>query len=155
MFFLQLRMYWGYLNFKFWVIWASVTFLFFQNVVGEFFMDLCVGQPFVHVWEFGLVALTSRLSCAFLTNVCRFLMAPSCVDVGQLASQQGVAWAICMWGVVSGFFLKCFFVGQCVGYFISCDARMGPYFVYVYRVWGPIDLTYYGSYEEFIWVVML
>ena len=33
------------------------------------------------------VVLTSLLSCAFVTNVCKFQMAPSCVAVGQLASQ--------------------------------------------------------------------
>ena len=32
---------------------------------------------------------------------------------------------------------------------------MGPYFVYVYQVWGPVDLMYYGDYQEFIWVVVL
>ena len=57
------------------------------------------------------VALTSRLSCASVTNVCIFLMAPSCVVVGQLASQEGVAWATCMWGVVDFSFLKRSFVG--------------------------------------------
>ena len=50
--------------------------------------------------------LTSRLSCAFVMNVCKFLMASSCVAIGQLAGQCGVAWAICMWGVAGGFSLS-------------------------------------------------
>ena len=33
-------------------------------------------------------------------------MAPSCVAVGQLASQKGVVWAIYMCGVLSGLSLK-------------------------------------------------
>ena len=32
---------------------------------------------------------------------------------------------------------------------------MGPYFVDVYLVQGPMDLAYYGCYKEFIGVVML
>ena len=32
---------------------------------------------------------------------------------------------------------------------------MGSYFVDVDGVWGPVDLVYYGCYEEFIGVVML
>ena len=33
----------------------------------------------------------------------RFLIAPSCVPVGQLANQYGVVRAMCIRGVVSGF----------------------------------------------------
>ena len=36
MFFVWLRMYWAYLNFKVWVICASVTFLFFQKWLESF-----------------------------------------------------------------------------------------------------------------------
>ena len=42
------------------------------------------------------VALTSLLSYAFVTNVCKFRMTLSCVAVGQLASQYGVAWDVWM-----------------------------------------------------------
>ena len=87
MFFLWLPMYWAYLNFKLWVIWALVTFLFFQNWL-ESFWFICVLNS--HLSMYGNLiwtTLTSRLSCVFVTNVCRFLMAPSCVAVGQLASQ--------------------------------------------------------------------
>ena len=32
---------------------------------------------------------------------------------------------------------------------------MGPYFVDVYKVWGPVYLVYNGYYKKFIGVVML
>jgi hypothetical protein len=38
-------------------------------------------------------------------NVRKLRMAPSCVAVGQLASQYGVEWAMYIRGVASGFFL--------------------------------------------------
>ena len=38
--------------------------------------------------------------------MCKFRIAPSCVAVGQLASQYGVAWAICIWGAAVGFSLS-------------------------------------------------
>ena len=43
-------------------------------------------------------------------------------------------------------FFKCSFVGKYVGYFVTRDAHMGPDFVYVYRVWGPVDLVDCGGY---------
>ncbi len=36
----------------------------------------------------------------------RFLIDPSCVVLGQLASQYGDAWARCMWGVGVSFSLS-------------------------------------------------
>ena len=39
----------------------------------------------------------------FLLQMCKLRMAPSCVAVGQLASQYGVVWVVCMWGVVVDF----------------------------------------------------
>ena len=36
-------------------------------------------------------------------NLCRFRIAPSRMVVGQLASQYGVACAMCMWGVSASF----------------------------------------------------
>ena len=71
------------------------------------------------------VVLTSRLSCVFVMNVCKFLMASSCVTVGQLASQCGVAWALCMWGVAGGFSLS-------VPLFASVSAISFP----VMPIWG-------------------
>jgi hypothetical protein len=38
-------------------------------------------------------------------NECRFRIAPSLVAVGQLVSQYGVTWAMCIWGVGVGFSL--------------------------------------------------
>ena len=52
MFFLWLPMYWAYLNFKVWVIWAYDILLFFPEVVGEFVVYLFVGEPFFYIWEF-------------------------------------------------------------------------------------------------------
>jgi hypothetical protein len=43
--------------------------------------------------------------CSFVMNVRRLQMAPSCVAVGQLASQYGVEWAMCIRGVAFGFSL--------------------------------------------------
>jgi hypothetical protein len=40
--------------------------------------------------------------CSFVMNVRRLRMPPSCVAVGQLASQYGVEWAMCICGVASG-----------------------------------------------------
>jgi hypothetical protein len=37
---------------------------------------------------------TSRVSCCFVINVRKLRMAPSCVPVGQLASQYGVGQAM-------------------------------------------------------------
>jgi hypothetical protein len=45
----------------------------------------------------------SQLSCSFVMNVRRLRMAPSCVPVGQLASQYGVVRAMWMCGVSYGF----------------------------------------------------
>ena len=50
--------------------------------------------------------LTSQSPGASVTNVCKFLMAPLCVAVGQLASQYGAVCARCMWGVAGGFSLS-------------------------------------------------
>ena len=55
MFFLWLPMYWAYLNFNVWMIWASAIFLFFQKWLESFWfivrllaiflhMGICVGQ---------------------------------------------------------------------------------------------------------------
>jgi hypothetical protein len=50
-----------------------------------------------------LAMVVSKLSCSFVMNVRKLRMAPSCVPVGQLASQYGVVRAMCMCGVCSGF----------------------------------------------------
>ena len=79
-------MYWAYLNFKVWVIWVSITFLFFHKWL-ESIWFICLLDS--HLSTYGNLCwavLTSQFSCAFVTNVCKFLMAPSCVAVGQLAS---------------------------------------------------------------------
>ena len=52
-----------------------------------------------------LARFASLVLCSFVMNVRRLRMAPSCVAVGQLASQYGVEWAVCMRGVASGFSL--------------------------------------------------
>ena len=51
-------------------------------------------------------ALTSRVLCAFVTNVLKLQIAPSCDAVGQLASQYGEAFVKCMWGVAVSFSLS-------------------------------------------------
>lgn len=69
------------------MIWTSVSFVFFPKLL-ESFWFICVLDS--HLSTYGSLfwaALTSRLSCAYVTNVCRFMMAPSCVAVGQLARQ--------------------------------------------------------------------
>ena len=50
-----------------------------------------------------LVEAASHVLCFFTMNVWRLRIAPSCVDVGELASEYGVAWAMCIWGVGNGF----------------------------------------------------
>jgi hypothetical protein len=50
-----------------------------------------------------MAKVVSKLSCAFVMNVHKLRMAPSCVPVGQLASQYGVGRAMWMCGVCSGF----------------------------------------------------
>ena len=91
MFFLWLPMYWAHLNFKVWVIWASVTLLLFHKWLESFQFICCRIAIYLHMEILFRAIPTSWLSCAFATNVCKFLMASSCVAVGQLASQQGVA----------------------------------------------------------------
>ena len=56
----------------------------------------------IYVWP----PLLPVCHALFVTNVCKFLIAPSCVAAGQFASQQGAAWARCMWGVGVGFSLN-------------------------------------------------
>jgi len=53
---------------------------------------LFVGEPFFYIWEFAI----SWLLCSLVMNLCMFLRAPSCVAVGQLASQYGVVRAMWM-----------------------------------------------------------
>ena len=68
------------------MICTSITSLFFQNWL-ESVWFICVLDS--HLSTYGNLfwtALTVRSSCALVTNVCKFLMAPSCVTVGQLAS---------------------------------------------------------------------
>ena len=50
-----------------------------------------------------LVEAALRVLCPFIMNVWSLCIAPSCVAVGELASQLGVAWAMCIWGVGDGF----------------------------------------------------
>jgi hypothetical protein len=52
-----------------------------------------------------LARFASLFPCSFVMNVRRLRMAPSCVVVGQLASQYGVEWPMCICGVASGFSL--------------------------------------------------
>lgn len=52
-----------------------------------------------------MIEFVSPFPCSFVMNVRRLLMAPSCVDVGQLANQYGVEWDVWMCGVVVGFSL--------------------------------------------------
>ena len=96
MFFLWLPMYWAYRNFKVCVIWASVTFLFFQKWLESFWLMWVLDNYLPTYGNLAWAVLTSWLSWAFVTNVCKLQMAPSCVVVGQLASQEGVIWVVCM-----------------------------------------------------------
>ena len=59
-----------------------------------------------HLLMYGNVLLAdefSRFSCSFVMYVRRLRTVPSCVAVGQLASQYGVVRAMCIRGVISGF----------------------------------------------------
>ena len=86
MFIMWLPMYWAHLNSKVWVIWASVTLLFFQKWLESFWFIWLLDSHLSTYGNLFWAALTSQLLCAFVTNACKFLMAPSCVAVGQLAS---------------------------------------------------------------------
>ena len=56
--------------------------------------------------NFCLANAVMRLLCSFVMNVWRLRIAPSCVDVGEFASQYGVGWTMCICGVLSGFSLS-------------------------------------------------
>ena len=104
-------MYWAYLNFRVWVICVSVTLSFFQKWLESFWL-ICLFDSHLSTYgNFFLANAVSRVSCSFVMNVWRLRMAPSCVAVGQLASQYGVGWAMCMCGVVYGFSLSVPFIG--------------------------------------------
>ena len=97
-FFLWLPMYWAYLKFESsgnLRIWHIVVL---PLVVRELLMDF-------------LVDSVSRFSCSFVMNVQRLWMAPSCVPIGRLASQYGVGWAMCICGVLFGFYFWCPLIG--------------------------------------------
>lgn len=55
--------------------------------------------------KLSLADIVSQFPCSFVMNVRRLWMAPSCVLVGQLTSQRGVEWAMCMPGVLVAFSL--------------------------------------------------
>ena len=101
-FFVWLPIYWAYLNFSVWVIWTSVTFLFFHNWLESFWFIRSLASHFSTYGNLCWAIAISRLSWSFIMNLCMFLMASLCVVVGQLASQYGVAWAMWIWGVSVG-----------------------------------------------------
>jgi hypothetical protein len=96
MFFLWLPMYWAYLNFKVWVIWASDIVLFFQKWLESLWFICSLVSHFSTYGNFRRALAISRLLCSLVMNLCIFLRAPSCVAVGQLASQYGVVHAMWM-----------------------------------------------------------
>jgi hypothetical protein len=93
-----------------------------------------------------VAAAVSRLSCSFVMNVRRLRMAPSCVPVGQLASQYGVVRAMWMCGVSSGF-------SKVFPSFANSSASSFPEMPVCARtlcmeiLWGVQFFFYYGSYE--------
>jgi len=100
--FLWLPMYCAYLNFRVRVICVSGTYLLFQKWLESFWL-ICLFD--IHLLTYGyfwMASAHSRFSCSFVINVRRLRIAPSCVSVGQLASQDGVVRAMCIHGVVSG-----------------------------------------------------
>ena len=86
MFLLWLPMYWAYLNFNVWVIWAYVTLLFFHKKLESLWFICSLDSHLSTYGNFYRAAPTSCLLCPLVTTVCRFQMVPSCVAVGLLAS---------------------------------------------------------------------
>jgi hypothetical protein len=104
-FFLWLPIYWAYWNFSVWVIWVSVILSLSQKWL-ESFWFIWVFDSLLSTYENLLLAMdVSRWPCSFGMNVRKLRMAPSCVVVGQLASQYGVGRAMWMCGVLSSFSL--------------------------------------------------
>ena len=101
-FFLWLPMYCAYLNFRVWVICMLGTCLLFQKWLESVWLICSFDSHLLTYGNFLLADVFSRFSCSFVMNVWRFWMAPSCVVVGQLASQCGVVRAMRIRGVISG-----------------------------------------------------
>ena len=105
MFFLWLPIYWAYLNLSVWVIWVSGIFSSCQKWLESFWFIWVLDSHLSTYGNLCLARFASFVSCSLVMNVRKLRMAPSCVDVGQPASQYGVEWAVCIRGVVSGFSL--------------------------------------------------
>ena len=87
MFFLWLPIYWAYRNFSVWVIWVSGIVSLCQKWF-ESFWFIWVFESHLSIYgKLFMAADFSRLVCSFVMNVRRLRMAPSCVAIGQLASQ--------------------------------------------------------------------
>ena len=86
-FFLWLPMYCAYLNFKVWVIWASVILSSFQKWLESFWFIWSFDNHLSTYGNLVLVVVASQVSCSFIIDVHRFQMAPLCVAVGQLDNQ--------------------------------------------------------------------
>ena len=69
MFFMWLPMYWAYQNFKVCVIWAFVTFLFFQKWLESFWLMWVLDSHLSTYGNLSWVVRTSWLSWVFVTNV--------------------------------------------------------------------------------------
>ena len=70
-----------------WVIWVFGIFTFFQKWLDSFWLICSFKSHLSTYGDFLLAIVASWLSCVFVINVFRLRMAPSCVVVGQLASQ--------------------------------------------------------------------
>lgn len=103
MFFLWFPIYWAYRNFNVCVIWVSGILSFCQKWLESFWFICLFDNHLATYGNLWLARVFSWDSCVLDINVRRLRMAPSCVAVGQLASQYGVAWAVWMCGVFVGF----------------------------------------------------
>ena len=76
--------------------------LLFQKWLESLWLICLFDSHLLTYGNFLLADACSWFSCSFIMNVRRLRMAPSCVAVGQLASQYGVVRAMCIRGVMSG-----------------------------------------------------
>jgi hypothetical protein len=75
MFFLWLPMYWAYLNFKVWVIWASDILLFFQKWLESLWFICSLASHFSTYGNFRRAVAISRLLCSLVMTLWIILLA--------------------------------------------------------------------------------
>jgi hypothetical protein len=87
------------------MIWESGIFSLCQKWLESFWLIWVFDSHLSTYGNLYLVEVLYMFPCSFVMNVCRLRMAPSCVDVGQLANQYGVEWVVWMCGVLVSFSL--------------------------------------------------